>query len=187
MAPVLDATLKGENANSYADKTFADAYAANQWWGDTWAGLSEDAQAIAMITATKWHETLPFAGTRCTATQALQWPRSGATCDGITSDCAGIPRQIKVTEMELAFRLSQDPDAITGPPGGGGAVAGTYVKREKLGELEREMAEFSSADSSCDNCGDPALISKYPWIEDLLGCWLGSSFGSSKILLRVRS
>ena len=33
----LDATLGGETANSYADKAFADAYSANQWWGDTWA------------------------------------------------------------------------------------------------------------------------------------------------------
>lgn len=183
----LDATLGGETANSYADKAFADAYSSNQWWGDTWAGLSEDEQAVAMITATKWLDTLPYAGSRCSATQALSWPRSGASCDGVPATCDAIPFKIKQTEMELAFRLSQDPDAITGPPGGGGAVAGTYVKRNKLGDLEQEFAEFSSADTSCDNCGDPALISKYPWIEDLLGCWLGATFGSSKILLRVRS
>lgn len=187
MAPTLDATIKGENANSYCDLAFATAYANNQAWGDTWVALGADAQSIALIGATKWLETLPFQGSRCTATQALQWPRSGATCDGVTSDCVGIPRQIKTAEVELAFQLSQNPNAIIGPPGGGGTAAGTYVKRNKLGDLEQEFAEYSSADASCDSCGDPAVISAFPWLEDWLGCWLSGTFGSSKILLRVRS
>ena len=187
MAPVFDAELGGETANSYCDLAFATAYAANQAWGDTWAALSQAEQEIALISATKWMETLPYAGSRCTASQALSWPRSGASCDGVPANCSAIPFKIKQVEVELANQLSQDPNAIVPPPGGGGAAQGTYVKRQKLGELEQEFAEYSSADSSCDNCGDPALISKFPWIEDMLGCWLGSSFGSSKILLRVRS
>ena len=187
MAPVFDATLKGPTANSYCELSFATAYAANQAWADTWAALSQDKQEVALISATKWLETLPWAGSRCTATQALSWPRSGATCDGVTSDCAGIPYKILQAEVELAYQLSQNPNAIIGAPGGGGTAAGTYVKRNKLGDLEQEFAEYSSADSTCDSCGDPAVLSKFPWLEDLLGCWLGASFGSSKILLRVRS
>ena len=183
----LDATLGGETANSYCDLAFATAYASNQAWGATWAALTEDQQEVALIGATKWMETLPYAGSRCTSTQALSWPRSGASCDGVPAVCDAIPFKIKQVEVELAYQLSQNPDAIIGPPGGGGAAQGTYVKMQKLGELQQEFAEYSSADSSCDNCGDPALISKYPWIEDMLGCWLGATFGSSKILLRVRS
>lgn len=187
MAPVFDATLGGETSNSYCELAFATAYAANQPWGDTWAGLTQAQQEIALIGATKWMETLPYAGTRCSATQALAWPRSGASCDGVPATCDIIPIKVRQAEVELAYMLSQSPDAITGPPGGGGAASGTYVKRNKLGDLEQEFAEYSSADSSCDNCGDPALISRYPWLEDMLGCWLGATFGSSKILLRVRS
>ena len=180
MAPTLDATIKGENANSYCDLAFATAYANNQAWGDTWDALGDDAQSIALIGATKWLETLPFQGNRCTATQALQWPRSGATCDGITSDCAGIPRQVKTAEVELAFQLSQNPNAIVGPPGGGGTAAGTYVKRNKLGDLEQEFAEYSSADSSCDSCGDPAVISKFLGLRTGLGVGLARPSGPAK-------
>ena len=187
MAPTLDATLGGETSNSYCDQAFADAYASNQYWDATWSGLSDDEKAIALIQATKWMETLPYAGSRCTATQALSWPRSGASCDGVEAVCTAIPTKVKGVEVELAYQLSQSPTSIVPPPGGGNTQAGVYVKRNRLGDLEQEFAEYSSADSSCDRCGDPALLSQYPWVEDLLGCWLGASFGSSKIVLRVRS
>ena len=132
-------------------------------------------------------ETLPYSGSRCTSSQALSWPRSGISCDGVPATCDAIPFKIKQVQVELAYQLSQTPDAIIGPPGGGGAAQGTYVKRNKLGDLEQEFAEYSSADSSCDNCNDPALITKFPWVKDMLGCWLGANFGASKVLLRVRS
>lgn len=187
MAPTLDATLGGENSNSYCDLVFATAYASNQSWGDTWAALTQAQQEVALINATKWLETLPYDGSRCSATQALAWPRSGVSCDGVAATCDIIPVRIRQAEVELAWQLSQNPNAIVGPPGGGGTAAGTYVSKNQLGDLVQEFSEYSSADSSCDNCGDPALISAFPWLEDWLACWLAGTFGSSKILLRVRS
>ena len=190
----FDATLSGSKATSYISLARATELATDTPYAATWAGFSEAQQKSSLNAATGWLETLVYGGTRCgipsvddpTKPQSLQWPRSGVTCNGYTAVCSLIPYKIEWAELMLAIQLAQDPNAIIPAPGGG-TQAGTYVKREKLGELEREMAEYSSADSSCDNCGDPALISKFPWIEDLLGCWLGASFGSSKILLRVRS
>ncbi len=186
MAPVFDATIGGEFANSYADLDFADTYAANQVWGATWLALAEADRQIALIGATQWLETMPWDGSRCSSGQALSWPRSGVSCDGVAATCDIIPLKIRQAEVQLAYQLSQNPTAIIPPPGGGNA-AGTYVSKNQLGDLVQEFSEYSSADSTCDSCGDPALLSAFPWLEDWLSCYLSGSFGSSKVLLRVRS
>ena len=178
----LDATLGGENANSYCDLTYADTYAANRQWGLKWAALSVEERELALIGATMWLETLHWGGSRCDAVQALAWPRSGAECDGVKSNCSSIPTRIKQSECELAMKFAEDPNPISG--GGGVSV-------QQLGELRQEFAEYSNPQSStCDSCGEPALIQKYSWIKDFLGCWYvgsGISAGGSGLMLRVRS
>lgn len=186
MAPVFDATIGGELSNSYADLVFADAYAANQSWGNSWLGLEEDARQIALIGATQWLETMSWKGYRCGSGQALAWPRSGISCDGVAATCEVIPLRIRQAEIQLAYQLSQDPTSIVPSPGGG-VASGTYVSMQKLGDLEQQFSEYSSADSTCDSCGDPALLSAFPWLKDWLSCYLSGAFGSSKVLLRVRS
>ena len=52
--------------------------------------------------------------------QALSWPRSGASCDGVAASCTMIPNDVKRAQMLLAYQLVVNPDAITGTPGGGG-------------------------------------------------------------------
>lgn len=181
----IDATLGGESSNSYVDVAFADAYAANKSWATDWAALTEDQKEVALITSTSWMETLSYAGTRCSATQALKWPRSDASCDGVPATCDVIPLQVRQTEVELAWQAHKNPDAITG---GGGAAAGTFVKRQKLGSLEIEYDQYSGTSvTSCDNCNDPAVITAFPWIKGLMGCWLTGTSGGVGLMLRVRS
>ena len=185
----LDATLGGEDSNSYCDVAFADAYAATRQWGSDWLALTEEDKELALIGATMWMETLHWTGTRCKDKQALAWPRAGATCDGITSDCAGIPRRIKQVECELAMKFAKDPNPISGG-GGGTNQAGVFVSVQQLGELRQEFTEYSNPQSSsCDSCGEPDLIQKYPWVKSLLGCWYAGSglTGGSGLILRVRS
>ena len=45
------------------------------------------------------------------------------------------------------------------------------MTREKLGDLEQEKqwTEYKSADSSCDNCGDPPIITSVPLAEVCAG------------------
>ena len=187
MALVFDPAIGGEFSNSYCDKAFADAYASNQYWQAAWFELSGDAKLVALMTSTGWMETLPYGGNRCSATQALAWPRSNVSCDGVAASCDVIPLKIRQAQVQLAYRLSQDPNAIVPAPGGGGTPSGVFVSKSQLGDLSQEFTEYKSADSSCDNCGDPALLSALPWLEDLIACYLSTSFGSSKVLLRVRS
>ena len=84
----LDATLAGPTSNSYVDMATAVAMAENIPGGGEWAVKDEETRSLSLIQATRWLETISYGGNRCQATQRLKWPRLGATCDGVTSDCA---------------------------------------------------------------------------------------------------
>ena len=189
MAITLDATIGGTDSNSYVDMTDALAIAENMPGGGEWAALGEEERNLSLIVATRWLETLSYGGTRCKDTQRLKWPRSGITCDSIVSDCAGIPYRIQEAEMTLALKYTTNSELFPGQ-GGGGAAAGTYVSRQKLGSLEVEYAQYDGTSvTSCDNCNDPAIITAFPYLRDLLGCWLGGNgvTGGVGLMLRVRS
>jgi hypothetical protein len=192
MAIVFDATIGGEFSNSLCTKEYADAYASNQSWIVEWFNASSDSRLVALISATKWLETVSYTGLRCTPTQALSWPRDGSTCDGVASTCDIIPLKIRQAEVELAYQLIVNPDAITGAPGGGGgAAAGTFVSKQQLGDLVQEFSAYPSGTESnndCTDCSNPEVILKFPWLRDFLSCYADISTGSgSKVLLRVRS
>lgn len=187
MPVTLDATLSGATSNSYVDMTDALAIAENIPGGSDWAALDEDDRNLSLVVATRWLETLGYAGNRCEATQRLKWPRSGASCDGITSACDAIPYRIQEAEVTLALNYSTDPGKFPGS-GSGGAAAGTYVKRQKLGDLEVEYDQYSGTSvASCDSCNDPAILSAFPWLKDLLGCWVTGTTGGVGLMYKVRS
>ena len=190
MTVTLDATLGGATSNSYVDMTEALALAQNIPGGGDWAALGEEDRNLSLIVATRWLETLTYGGTRCDATQRLKWPRSGASCDGLTSDCSSIPYRIKEAEVTLAMKYTTDPGLFPGSGSGGGAASGTYVSRQKLGSLEVEYAQYQGTTvTSCDNCADPKILTAFPFLKDLLGCWMGgnSVSGGVGLMLRVRS
>ena len=192
----FDATLGGSTATSYVSIAEADALLTNTRYNKTWQSNTEAQKSEYLVSATFWLDTLDYVGTRCSPStdnsalpQALKWPRSGATCDGVEATCAFIPNEIKQTTAILAANLSANPEAITGPIGGSGgsAPAGTFVKRQKLDVLEIEYDQFSNPESStCDTCGDPALIQAYPWIKDLLKCWV-KGIGSQQMIRLYRN
>lgn len=184
--PTLNAELAGSESNSYVDADWADAYADNQYWADEWTALTDDEKAISLISATKWLETLPWgSGTRCEDDQRLSWPRKDAKCDGALSTCAAIPYRIQAAEVELAHKLALDPDAITGGDANS-SPAGTFVSKQQLGDLVIEYNQFrGDVSSSCDDCDNPAVIKAFPWLDDLLGCYLGSiASGAGRVLTR---
>ena len=188
MTVTLDATLGGPASNSYIDMAGALAIAQNIPGGGEWSALDEEVRSLSLIVATRWLETLEYGGDRCGPTQRLKWPRLGARCDGVTSDCAGIPYRVLESEVTLAIRWTTDPGLFPGSGSGGGAAAGTYVKRQKLGSLEVEYDQYSGTSvTSCDNCNDPAIITAFPFLKDLLGCWLAGLSGGVGLILRVRS
>ena len=178
----FDATLGGPAANSYVDLVYANDFFTLSPYAAQWAAFSDDAKNIALVQACAALETVSYAGTRCSPStddanlaQALAWPRSGASCDGIQSSCAAIPKAIKDSQCLLALNLATNPDSINGPIGGGGtSQAGTYVSKQQLGDLVQEFSAYPSGESgtdSCVDCSTPEVIAKFPWLKGMLSCW----------------
>jgi hypothetical protein len=45
------------------------------------------------------------------------------------------------------------------------------VKREKLDVLEQEFDLLRSSPSA-PSSGYPLIVQRFPWLKDILGCWL---------------
>ena len=131
MAVTLDATLSGATSNSYIDMASAVAIAENIPGGGEWAALGEEERNLSLIVATRWLETLTYGGTRCKDTQRLKWPSSGVSCDGIVSDCAGIPYRIQESEVAIAIKYTTNPEMFPGE--GSGGAAGHLRQTPKIG------------------------------------------------------
>ena len=193
----FNSTLGGSESTSYISIAEADDLLINTRYNTAWQSNTEVQKSEYLVSATFWLDQLKYAGTRCSPStdnpafpQALSWPRSGASCDGVEATCAFIPPQIKSATAILAVELSVNPDAINGPigGGGGGAAADTYVKRQRIGSLEVEYDQYSGTSlTSCDNCNDPAIITAFPYLKDYLSCWLTGISGGVGLMLRVRS
>jgi hypothetical protein len=73
----LDATVGSPTGNSYTTVAGANALAAYRVGADAWAGLETDQKVQYIVMATRDLDTLRFRGAKATATQALEWPRTG--------------------------------------------------------------------------------------------------------------
>lgn len=82
-------------SNSYITVADATVYFDNRLDATDWTAATADNKAASLITATSWIDTLDFYGDRSATTQALKWPRTDITCDGIEATAAFIPREIK--------------------------------------------------------------------------------------------
>lgn len=167
MPAVIDATLSGASANSYVTLAGANAYFETVPESSTWTNKTDDQKNRALISATRWIDSLNFYGDRCTETQALKWPREDYKVDGIELACTLIPEPIKTATYELARALAQDTDAITGTTG----TTGIYDEVE-LGDLRVKYNKTSQTSGVINNVFDV-----YPWLQSYLGpyCMGGAS------------
>lgn len=103
----------------------------------------------------------------------------GQLCFDETKDCCGK----KITDVwteavsETALALQKNPTAVTG-----GGSSGD-IKKAQLGGLSVEYFEGGSSTSKVSSHA-PLVLQAFPWLVDLLGCWLKTSTGASRILSR---
>ena len=193
MAVTLDATLSGPTSNTSIDMPTALAMAQNIPGGGDWAAKDEETRNLSLIQATRWLETIDYGGTRCDASQRLKWPRSGASCDGVTATCSAVPYQIQEAEVMLAIQYDKNPNSFPGMDSGGGSTqSGVYISEQTLGEMSIKYNAYpagQSDTSNCTSCGDPLIIQKFEWLKSLLGCWvgIGSKTTGTRVIARVRS
>lgn len=168
MAAVIDATLSGASANSYVTLAEADAYFETVPNSTTWDDKTDDQKNRAIISATRWIDSLNFYGDRCDAGQALKWPRNNYEVDLIPLACDLIPQDIKYATYELARSLANDTDAVTGNTG----TTGLYDE-VALGDLKVKYSTKSQATGTVNN-----IFDVYPWLQSYLGAYAAGGSGS---------
>ena len=147
----------------------ADTYFATTPRDAQWRAISGAEQAISLTEAQTW------LGQLC-------WDQA-ATCCGNTFD-ASYTRAVS----ELALALHGNPTALIGT---GAATSATGpVKRQKLGDLEVEYFDSrgsgSTATATAPTAKGTLVLQRFPWLRDILQCWLINT-GSSNLIRRVRS
>ena len=85
MAATINATIKGENANSYVTLAEANTYFETVPDSSTWTNKTDDQKNRALISATRWIDSFVFYGDRCDQGQALKWPRNNFQVDVVFS------------------------------------------------------------------------------------------------------
>ena len=166
---------------SYVSRADANTYFATSFNDAAWTALSDAQKDLALQVATRNLETLQWYGTKCESDQALQWPREVAadgSCDA--NVCTTIPNQLVEATCELALKLHANQSIyIDGPET---TTTGTFVSKERIGELEVEYDEYDGAKNVSTG---PKIIVLFPWLKDLLRCY--AKVGSQTIMLAVRS
>lgn len=185
----FDATLGGAAATSYVSVATADAYYTGSMQEALWQALSQEEQEAALMAATSSLETLTYAGTRCSPSsndplqeQALQWPRSDATCKGIAAACTMLPKEIVQATCYLALELHTSPPTVGSVQQTVGAIAS-----QTLGALSISYHDVKEGTSTKVDASAPLVLQKYPVLVDMLGCWSDTATGSGRVVLRVRS
>ena len=114
-----------------------------------------------------------------------------AICYDQTRDCCGrdFGAAWIAANSELALALSKNPNAIIG--GGGGSTGTTgAIKRNQLGDLVQEFYDVKDGQSLSTKYGptDPLVLQRFPWLGDILGCWMTLTKSSgTRVIARVRS
>ena len=168
MAATINATVKGENANSYVTLTEANSYFETVPDSTTWDNKTVDQKNRSLIAATRWIDSFVYYGDRCDDGQALKFPRNNYQVDGVELACSKIPNNIKYAQYELARALANDTDAITGTSGKEG-----NIEQAKLGDLEVKFNTDSQGTGSINN-----ILDVYPWLQSYLGAYMLGGAGS---------
>lgn len=87
---------------------------------------------------------------------------------------------------ELALTINNDPSGVFG------AVQQNVgrIKKQKLGDLEQEFYDAAitgTNDTKRFGPHAPMALQRYPWLYDLIGCWITSQLGNTRVIARVRS
>lgn len=175
---------------SYITNAEADTYFLGTFNAAAWAALTEDEKTVALAEATRWLETICYSGALCDEDQPLQWPRAvDATGCCPAAVCPDLPAKMVQATAELALALHRNPESLLPPlPAGPGRIG--FRKREKLGDLEVEY--YAPSRETLTGAGRvgpsaPLVLQAYPWLVDMIGCWITSSIGTARLVELERS
>lgn len=139
MAVVIDATVGGASANSYATLADAETYMEGRLNSTTWDAATTDQKNRALVEAARELQVLAWDGSRVDDTQAMAWPRSWVVDpddpNGDYYEETVVPVRVSEAQMELAFQFiragTTDLAALDSTDG---------IIRKKIDVLETEYA-----------------------------------------------
>jgi len=196
----LAALLGSATDNSYLSLAEAEAL-ANQSPADlVWKTETDDTKKEqALVSATKWMDTLDYVGSKCDPAQPLKWPRQNAACGDYSYGCSDFPPQVEEATFMVANTLLGDPNYIIGSiPGSGGSGGGGTpgelipgIPNADLQKLKLDVMEITWKEDACSSSssGGVLVLEKFPQVGQMLGCLTVSVAvqGDSRLMLRVRS
>lgn len=189
MPASITATVGSASANSYLTIAAADTIAETMLGTLAWTTATTDQKTRALITATRGLDTLDWIGDRATTTQALDWPRTDASCGGIDYPDDEIPEQIQYSTFDLANALLGTPTLLQSPTTGSDelvpGVPNKDLRRLKLDVMELEWR----TDVSAASASIVSPLSALPHLATILGCLTTSVIpgGMGRVIDRVRS
>ncbi len=133
-----------DTANSYTDRTFADAYHENRGRSD-WSGYSTAIRDAALIRATQYIDSvygLRFLGSALVSDQALEWPRENAYFRDEEID--GVPTKLAQATAELALFAARDGELQPRTPGPRESVAGVLSGTSSSGSVKKKVEQVGS-------------------------------------------
>ncbi len=173
MAATINATLSSASANSYVTLAEADTYFETVPNSSTWDDKTDDQKNRALISATRWIDSLNFYGDRCDNGQALKWPRNNYHVDRVELTCSLIPADIKYATYELARALANDTDAITNTS----SDPDELYQEVTLGDLKVRYKD-EKVENPINN-----IFDVYPWLQSYLGAYTLGGAGGYQIRL----
>ena len=195
----LTALLGATEDNSYLTVAEADVFGSQALGEIAWNSVDDPInKEKALVSATRWLDTLDYVGSKCDPKQPLKWPRSGAVCGDYAYGCAdGVPPQVEQATFAVANVLLGDPTFIIGgiPGSGGGSGGGTPgelvpgIPNSDLKELTLDVMKIVWRDDASGSSGAVALLEKLPILSQVLGCLTTTvaKVGTTRVIQRVRS
>lgn len=144
---------------------------------DTYMGATLKAADWAALSTLQKEQALNSAQS---ALRTLRWCTDEETCCG-----KQLVPQYTAAAAELALVLFSNRTAVIGAPT---QLPAPVVKRQKLDALEREffdpsvIAQVLPKDSRVNKLS-PTVLRLYPWLLDLIGCWVDTQTGGTLIPL----
>jgi hypothetical protein len=137
----------------------ADSYMASTLKADAWAALTQTQKERALKSSQD-------------ALRTLRWCTDETTCCGNQ-----LTANYTAAASELALVLFSNSTAVLGA---GNQLPVPVVKREKLGDLEQEFFDPGAIamqvlpiDKRVGSYS-PTVLRLYPWLLDLIGCWINT-------------
>jgi len=160
MALIVENGTGKPDADSYISHADAVTYAT--LYGYT-LPLDQDKAEVMLRRGAGYVDSQTFTGSRATTTQALEWPRNGMSCNGVTVPNDTIPLNVQYAQVIAAHYINSGEYSE-------GVTGGRSIASEKLGpDLSISYTSSSSSDGEIPVQINPALEKLKCYTVDIEG------------------